>query len=116
MNTVGVLLSASCLAAALIELRIRSDWAGRRMGAILAAVAWATMGCVALDQSRMCATLQRQQAVGAAVRHAENIDNTPLPEVAIQWPDGTKLEQYTTASKRTEGVTAEWRAKPNGRL
>lgn len=59
MNTLGVLLSASCLAAALIELRVRSDLSARRMGSVLASAAWATMSFVALDQSRQCQALIR---------------------------------------------------------
>lgn len=61
MNTIGVILSACCLLVSLIELRMRSDLAGRRMAAMLAAAAWVTMGFVALDHNRQCTAMMRHQ-------------------------------------------------------
>jgi len=71
MNTIGVVLSASCLFVSLIELRLRSDLASRKMASILAATAWATMGLVALDQHRQCTAMTRQKAVVSVPTHSE---------------------------------------------
>ena len=69
MNTLGVVLSACCLLVSLAELYLRSDQAGRRMAAMMAAAAWVTMGFVALDQHRQCQAIeQRQGAITVPAR------------------------------------------------
>lgn len=57
MNTVGVILSASALLVALVELRLRADLAGRRMCAMLVTCSWLTMSGVAWDCHRQCQDL-----------------------------------------------------------
>lgn len=109
MNTVGVILSATALLVALVELRLRSDLAGRRMCALLVTCSWLTMAGVAWDCHRQCQVLAARHTIPAA----RGIGDTPVPEFVIQWPDGAKLQQF--ASQSHIG-SAEWRAKPKGRL
>ena len=63
MNTLGVILSTVCLFVSLLELRVRSDLAGRRMGAVLALAAWLTMGSVALDEARKCQAMSQKPEI-----------------------------------------------------
>lgn len=53
MNTIGVILSASCLLVAIVEVCWRSEMGGRRIASMLASAAWAHRGIVGLDQTRM---------------------------------------------------------------
>ncbi len=116
MNTFGVILSFCCLCVALIELRLRSDLAGRRMGAMLATAAWATMGCVALDQARRCSAMPTM--LRPVTSPAKQIVAEALRD---QWkyeaPDGGVItfESAAQAQARFVGNT-ESRASNNDRL
>ena len=93
MTTLAVILSISCLLTALVELRLRADLAGRRMAAVLATAAWATMGFVALDEARKCDALQRVHSIRGAVIHADNMaigGNQPI--WTYKTPDGATIE------------------------
>jgi hypothetical protein len=109
MNTIGVVLSATALLVALVELRLRADLAGRRMCAILVTCSWLTMAGVAWDYHRQCRVLAARPTVPVA----RGISDTSVPELVIEWPDGAKLQQFASQSQIR---SAEWRAKPNGRL
>lgn len=61
MNTVGVVLSASALLVALVELRLRADLPGRRMCAMLVTCSWLTMSGVAWDCNRHYIALLEKQ-------------------------------------------------------
>lgn len=112
MNTIGVVLSFSAMAVALIELRMRSDLAGRRIGALLALCAWLSMACVAWDCHQQCRVLMSAKPVMAA----EGIAAKHHPEIAIEWPDGTKLEQYATSGATHLVGSEKWHASQQDRL
>lgn len=83
MNIVGVVLSAMCLLTALIELKLRADLSGRRMGAFLAAAAWTTMATVAWDQTQKCYSLEQKNRHLESHQH-EAKTNQPKQETADQ--------------------------------
>jgi len=116
MNTIGVILSACCLLVSLIELRLRSDLAGRRMAAMLAAAAWATMAFVALDQNRQCVAMQKHQA--AVTIPARQIVAEALRD---RWqykaPDGGVITYESPAQAQSQLVGAtEWHATHKNKL
>lgn len=82
MNIIGVVLSAMCLLTALVELRIRADLGGRRMGAFLAAAAWTTLATVAWDQTQRAYSLEQKNL--QLERQYETEARQPKQEAADQ--------------------------------
>lgn len=116
MNTIGVILSASCLLVSLIELRLRADLAGRRMAAMLAAAAWATMGFVALDQNRQCSAMQQRRA--AVTISAKQIIAEALRDTwKYESPDGGVITFQSPAQAQSQLVGVdEWHATHKNKL
>ena len=116
MNTIGVILSACCLLVSLVELRLRSDLAGRKMAAILSAAAWATMGFVALDQNRQCATMMRHQSV-ITVPARQIVAEALRDTWQYTAPDGGVITYESPAQATSQLVGAtEWHAKHKNKL
>ena len=97
MTTLGVILSTMSMAVALLELWFRSDFAGRRMAAICAVVAWATMGFVALDESRRCDNLLRELGESATLRQTQVAGGVGTPQWTYRSPAGAELEFHREA-------------------
>ncbi len=116
MNTIGVVLSASCLLVSLIELRMRADLAGRRMAAMLAAAAWATMGFVALDKNRQCSAMMQRQA--AVTIPAKQIVADALRDTwKYESPEGGVITFQSPAQAQSQLVgTDAWHAKHKNKL
>lgn len=116
MNTIGVILSACCLLVSLIELRLRADLAGRRMAAMLAAAAWATMSFVALDQNRQCAAMKRHQAA-VTVPARQIIAEALRDSWKYESPDGAVITYESPQQAQSQFVGAsEWHAKHKNKL
>ena len=116
MNTIGVILSASCLLVSLGELRLRSDLAGRRMAAMLAAAAWATMGFVALDQNRQCAAMQNRQAT-VTIPAKQIIADALRDTWKYESPEGGVITFQSPAQAQSQLVGVdEWRVKYKNKL
>ena len=117
MNTIGVILSACCLLASLIELRLRSDLAGRRMAAMLAAAAWATMGFVALDQHRQCALLGAQQLSRVTIPASDIVARALRDSWKYESPDGGVITYESPAHAQSQLVGVdEWHANHKNKL